>query len=342
MAESSRGLRPRSGVDRIQEISFSFGPQRILTAGLQLGVFSIIAGGRNSAAAIAEAAGASPRGMAMLLDALVGIELLTKSASAYELTPDSARYLVRESADYAGALLESDMQWEAWGHLADSVSSGKPWRSASESEHAQKFFPILIRTLHVTNRDLAHRLAAALVPHGSRHGLRVLDIGCGSAVWSIAIAELDPQAQVTALDFPVVLESTREFLAREGVLDQYEFLPGNFHSAEFESSRYDLVVLGNIVHGESPEQARELFRRIQHALEPGGRLAIIDMLPNDDRTGPPFPLMFALTMLLNTDDGGTYTLAEYRAWLNDARFAQVETVEIGSHSPVIVATKALP
>jgi 2-polyprenyl-3-methyl-5-hydroxy-6-metoxy-1,4-benzoquinol methylase len=341
MAEPSLSRRPISGIDRIREMNFSYGPQRALAAGVQLGVFSTLAGGPKTAAAIAGAAGASERGMTMLLDALVALELLGKKGDRYELTADSARYLVRGSPDYAGAMLENDMLWEAWGHLAESVRSGKPWRSANHRELAEKFFPILIRTLHVFNRDMARRLAAALVPHETVRGLRVLDIGCGSAVWSIAIAERDLEAQVTALDLPAVLETTREYLAREGVLDQYELRPGDLHSAELEPSRYDLVLLGNIVHGESPEQSRELFRRIHKALEPGGRIAIIDMVPNDERTGPPFPLLFALNMLLNTDGGGTYTLAEYSEWLKEAGFAKVETVDIAAHSPAIVATKAL-
>ena len=66
---------------------------------------------------------------------------------------------------------------------------------------------------------------------------------------------------------------------------------------------------------------------------------MIDMVPNDERTGPPFPVIFALNMLVHTAEGDTYTLAEYRAWLQEAGFAKVETADIGSHSPLIVASK---
>jgi len=70
-----------------------------------------------------------------------------------------------------------------------------------------------------------------------------------------------------------------------------------------------------------------------------GRVAIIDLLPNDDRTGPPFPVFFALNMLLNTEEGDTYTLAQYTEWLQEAGFARVETADIGSHSPLIIGWK---
>ena len=64
------------------------------------------------------------------------------------------------------------------------------------------------------------------------------------------------------------------------------------------------------------------------------------MVPNDQRTGPPFPVMFALTMLVNTGEGDVYTLAQYTEWLHAAGFPSVEAHDIGSHSPLIVGQKA--
>jgi hypothetical protein len=74
-------------------------------------------------------------------------------------------------------------------------------------------------------------------------------------------------------------------------------------------------------------------------LRPGGRVVVIDMIPNEERTGPPFALFFALNMLVNTETGGTYTVGEYTDWLKDAGFARVETAEIGFHSPLVIAHK---
>lgn len=63
------------------------------------------------------------------------------------------------------------------------------------------------------------------------------------------------------------------------------------------------------------------------------------MLPNEERTGPPFPVMFAINMLLHCD-GDTYTFGEYRNWLREAGFTGAEAYDTHrSHSPVIIATK---
>jgi ubiquinone/menaquinone biosynthesis C-methylase UbiE len=339
VAAPHSSTRPLPGPQRLQQMHFSFAAERILSASLQLDVFSLIAAGRQSAAEIAAAAHASERGTRMLLDALVAFELLAKRDGLYELTGDAERYLVKGSPEYMGAMLETNHMWEQWGRLAEIVRQGKSSRTINQQEVAEEFFPILIRSLHITNREPARRLAAHLVRPGEKAGLRILDIGCGSGIWSLTVAAADSQARVSALDFPKVLETTRQFVAAESLSDRYEFLRGDFRTFHFPERKFDLAILGNIVHGENETQARRLFADLHRTLDSGGRLAIIDMIPNDERTGPPFALIFALNMLVHSDEGDTYTLSQYRRWLADAGFAAIETADIASHSPAIIATK---
>ena len=169
----------------------------------------------------------------------------------------------------------------------------------------------------------------------------MLDVGCGSGVWGIAIAEVDAEARVTAQDLPKVLEQTRTYLERHGVAKHYDYLPGDLHKVNFPAGMFDLVILGHIVHGESQLAAQELFKRIHPALKSGGRLAIIDMIPNDERSAPPFPLIFALNMLVHTDTGDTYTFAEYKKWLTASGFSGVEMADFGDRSGIaaIIAQK---
>lgn len=334
---------PQQGFDvqRLLQLHFSFAPARVLTAALQLKTFSHIAAGQETAPAIARAAGASDRGTRMLLDMLTALQLLNKEDGRYALPPFTARYLVHESPDYLGFIMESDALWDAWSHLTDCVRTGRPYRPVNQQRQAEEFFPALVRGLHVTNREPARRLAEALGAGHEHRGLRALDVACGSGVWGIAVAEADPEARITAQDFPGVLDLTRKFLDKHGVTGRYDFLPGDLKNADLGESHYDLALLGNIVHSEGESSSRDLFRRLHRALKPHGRVAILDMIPNDDRTAPPFPLTFALNMLVNTDEGDTYTLAQFRAWLGEAGFARIETVDIGSHSPAIVATRAV-
>ena len=275
----------------------------------------------------------------MLLDALVPLGLLAKGNHRYGLTPLASRYLVRKSPDYLGSFFESDGLWESWGQLEEVIRTGKPAFRVEQQGLAEQFFPVLVRTLHVLQRERARIAAHAISSESRRKGLRVVDVACGSGVWGIPYAEAGRSTRVTAQDFPAILKVTRQYLKRHGVLSQYDFLPGDLNAVEFDVSRYDLAILGNIVHSEGERSSRSLFQRLRRALVPGGRIVIVDMIPNDDRTGPAFPVFFALNMLVNTECGDTYTLAEYTRWLKEAGFARVATKDIGSHSPLIIGTR---
>jgi ubiquinone/menaquinone biosynthesis C-methylase UbiE len=325
----------------LMQMSFSYAASRILSTAVQLDVFSKIAAGAQTAAEIARATNASERGTRMLLDALRGFELLAKHKDAYALSPMAAKFLVRDSPDYVGAMLEDDSHWEGWSKLAEAVRTGKPMHAVFDPAEAERFFSVLTRSLHVQNRLPSQRLAKTLGVGTKHQGLRVLDVGCGSGVWGIAIAEADSQARVIAQDLPKVLEQTRKYLERHKVTSQYDFLPGDLHKVALPAGEYDVALLGHIVHGESAAVARDLFKRLYQALKPGGRLAIIDMIPNDERSGPPFPLIFALNMLVHTDAGDTYTFNEYRDWLREAGFSSVEMADFGDRSGVaaIIAQK---
>ncbi|MGH9786742.1 MAG: methyltransferase, partial [Terriglobia bacterium] len=241
-----------------------------------------------------------------------------------------------------GLLMEQDDLWESWGHLTEVVRTGEPLHRVEAQELAEQFFPILVQTLHVLHRDRARSMAEALGIGNAQQnqqkmtGLRAMDVACGSGVWGIAVAEADPEARITAQDFPAMLAVTRNYLKRHGVERQFDFLPGDLKTADFGREQYDLALLGNILHSEGEESSRNLLRRLHAAIRPGGRVVIIEFLPNDARTGPPFPVFFALNMLLNTERGNTFTFAEYTRWLRDAGFTRVETADIGSHSPLVI------
>jgi ubiquinone/menaquinone biosynthesis C-methylase UbiE len=339
MASTQLGAGAALDPQLLMQMWFGFAPAYVRRAAVQLNVFSQIAAGNGTAAEVARAAQATERGTRMLLDSLVALELLTKAEGRYDLAPLAAEFLVRGRPNYVAGVLEIDHELASWGGLVESIRSGKPQQSVNQQAEAERFFQVLVRSLHVVHREQGRRLAEALGAGRTPRGLRVLDLGCGSSVWGIAFAEADSRTRVTAQDFPGLLTLTREYAQRHGVEKQYDYLPGELSEVDCGENRFDLAILGHIVHAEGERSSRALFRRVHRALKPGGRVVILDMVPNDERTGPPFPLFFALNMLVLTSEGDTYTLAEYTRWLNEAGFARVETVDIGTHSPAIVAAR---
>jgi len=160
-------------------------------------------------------------------------------------------------------------------------------------------------------------------------------------VWSIALAEAaGPAVRVIAQDLPGVLELTREYLRLHGVESQYGFLPGDQRQVDFGRERFDLAILARYVHELGAEAACDLFRRVFRSLRPGGRIAVADWMPNEERTGPPGPLLYALRMLLHTEEGNAHTAGDYKRWLAQAGFRDLQLVtSVGSDVPLVLATR---
>ena len=61
---------------------------------------------------------------------------------------------------------------------------------------------------------------------------------------------------------------------------------------------------------------------------------------NNDKTGSLMPLLFALNMLLNTDEGDVFKTTEIKLWIVNAGFWHVEILDKApSVSPLILAFK---
>ena len=168
--------------------------------------------------------------------------------------------------------------------------------------------------------------------------LKVLDIAAGSGVWGIGVAQKTPGARITAVDFPRVLDVTKLVCERHGLSERLTCIAGDVLQADYGTG-YDVAILGHILHSEGESRSKQLISKVFDALVPGGTVAIAEMIPNDDRLGPLFPLIFAVNMLVNTDDGDTFTFAEMSAWLRAAGFVNPRLLEVPSSSPLILATK---
>jgi len=307
---------------------------------VELDVFTRLAAGKRTAKEIAAAAGASLRGLTILLDALVGMGHLRKSGSRYFLSPAAAAFLDRRKKAYIGATAQAaQLTQELWTHLTESVKTGRPYQAVDGLENAKDFFPKLVAAIFPGNYAAA-REAAASLPHKVRRKIRkILDVAAGSAAWSLAFAQAIPEARVTALDLPETTRITRQFVEKFGLAGRYEYQERDMREGDFGRDTYDLVILGHIIHSEGEAGGKALIQKSYEALRKGGMLLIAEYIPNDARTAPAVPLLFALNMLLHTEHGDVYTLGEYRAWLKAAGFRKVTTLPVPAPSPLIFATK---
>lgn len=326
--------------ERLMQMGWAFVPPLILAAGIRNGIFDALADGEKSVADIGALTANSERGLTALLNALAGIGLLTRKDGRYGLTPESAAFLVRNRPRYIGGYFQfvAGEGLQRWMRLPEAVRTGQSPAPLNQEGVGSPFFRDFVEDLFSVNYPAARTLGQELRLGEAGEAARVLDLGAGSGVWGIALAQLSPNIRVAAVDWPDVLEITRRVVARYGLTERYEFRPGDLLEADFGSG-YDLATIGHILHSEGEERSRRLLKKTYEALAPGGRIAIADFLVNDDRSGPVQPLFFALNMLVNTDTGSTYSFEEISAWLAAAGFTGMHTLAAPSPSPLILARR---
>ena len=117
----------------------------------------------------------------------------------------------------------------------------------------------------------------------------VCDVGAGTGYFALRLAKL--AAQVYAVDVePQLLSLLRDRVASAGLHNVTPVL-GLPHDPMIPAAACDLVLVVNVFH-HVPEKAAYL-RRLQAALRPGGRLAIIDFHKRELPVGPPVDHKFA-------------------------------------------------
>jgi 3-hydroxy-5-methyl-1-naphthoate 3-O-methyltransferase len=326
--------------ERIMQMAWGYAPPLVLEAALSNRVFDSLDAGPKTVAEVARETGASERGLRAIMNALVGMELLAREGERYALTPESAAFLVSGKPGFHGGLLHhmSHTIIPSWLGLSDTVRTGRPSRPVNTEAGGAEFFRDFVEALFPMGYPGARALAEHLGVERAVEPVRVLDLAAGSGVWGSALAQRGENVRVTAVDWPEVIPVTRRVAERFGLGERFRFLEGDIQQVDFGGG-YRIATLGHILHSEGEARSRALLRRVAEALEPGGTIAIAEMIPNDDRTGPLQPLIFAVNMLANTEAGDTFTFAEMSGWLREAGFEEPRLLEAPAPSPLLLATR---
>ncbi len=305
-----------------------------LKGAIDLELFTAIGEGNQTASALADTCKAQERGVRILCDYLVIVGFLTKKGNEYNLTPESAMFLDKRSPAYMGGITQfmlSPMLTEGFKDIAAAVRKGGtviPDDGAISPEN-----PIWVDFAHAMMpmmfmpAQLLAKLVGDNVPLPPDRKLKVLDIAAGHGVFGIALAQSNPNVEVTALDWGSVLEVAEENAQRMGVADRYRLLKGSAFDVEY-GSNYDIILLTNFLHHFDPDTCENLLRKVYAALAEKGCAVTVEFVPNEDRVTPPATAVFSLMMLGLTPKGDAYTFSELQRMFTNAGFARNEIHEL--------------
>ena len=210
--------------ERILQFVWAFAPPLAIEAAIRHRVFDVLAKQPMSIAELAQATGASTRGLSAIADLLVGFALLTRDDEGrYALTPESDAFLVSHKPSFMGGIFRhmSSQLLPNWLHLSDIVGSGKPATAVNSIAEGAPFFAEFVEDILPLSYPSAHMLADALNLAQATGPVSVLDLASGSGVWGIALAQASPHVTVHAVDWPDVLPVTRRVAERFGVGERF-------------------------------------------------------------------------------------------------------------------------
>jgi SAM-dependent methyltransferase len=310
--------------DDLREAITAYRLPRVLIAALELNLFTAIGTASWTMPDLARAMKVSERGLAILCRNLAMAGLLKKKGEIYRNSRLSATALNAQHPAYRGDYLRLiTSHWADWGRLLESVKTGLPLDrdEPDDPDYRRRF----TWAMHHRTLETAPKIAAQIDLRGAR---TLLDLGGGPGTYAMAFLARNPLLRATVCDRPAALDVAKEIASTHKACARLSYLPLDL-LAETIPGTYDVIWYSNVLHIYSPEDNQAVFRRAVAALNPGGRLLIQDAFLHD-REGlfPEEASLFAVSMLLFTERGNTYTAAETKAWLANAGFERIKALRM--------------
>ncbi len=296
----------------------SNGAAHVYRESLKSGILDALASGPKTAAELADACETDPRATSLVLQTLAAMGVVKDDGTTWSLTFLAMGLL-------GGGYRELGDQY--WAHLPGLLKTGEPWIRMDDASQSEAHYQSQAAALAWMLAPAAEAAAQALAIAERLKSPAILDVGAGSAIWSLTMARHNPGATVTAIDWPAVLRVAEEGARDSGLADRFSTIAGNYHEVDFPPASYDLAILGNVTHLETPDGNRSLLAKTHGALRPGGRIVIFDVFPGRPE-GDLNRTLYALGLALRTESGTVYSPQELESFLVECGFGSTELVNL--------------
>ncbi|TKB75670.1 MAG: methyltransferase [Nitrospira sp.] len=297
---------------------------RVLIAAIELDLFTAIGTDTWAISDLAREMKVSERGLAILCRNLAMAGLLKKQAETYRNSRLGATALNASHPAYRGDYLRLiTSHWTDWGRLLESVKTGLPLDhdEPDDPDYRRRF----TWAMHHRTLETAPKIAAQIDLRGAR---TLLDLGGGPGTYAMAFLAKNPTLRATVCDRPAALDVAKEIASTHKAGVRLSYLPLDVMVEDIPGA-YDVIWYSNVLHIYSPQDNQMLFRRMLASLNPGGRLLIQDAFLHDkEGLFPEEASLFAVSMLLFTEKGNTYSAAETKAWLTEAGFGRIKVLKM--------------
>jgi ubiquinone/menaquinone biosynthesis C-methylase UbiE len=314
-----------------------FQPAKIFLTANDLDLFTHLHQER-SAAELAALLEVQERGLKILLDALVAMDLLTKQNGRYGNGALAQTYLSGDAA-YRGHIFKHLHHcWSAWNELESVLRRGHQAKTMEQEflEDSAYWNHVFISAMDDVTWELAPQVVAQLDLHEAGC---LMDLGGGPGTYAAAFLEQFPQLrEVRLFDLPQTLKVAREKLAARGLLDRVQLVSGDCTRDELGQG-LDAVWISQLLHSQDDDSCRQILGKVFRALNPGGQVLIHEFFLDEERTSPLRPAIFSVHMLVMTEGGRSYSHGEAAGWLKDLGFENVAWRRVSDDTGVVMGRK---
>lgn len=315
--------------EKLTSLSGSYWQVCSIHASVKLGIFTAISDSTKSASEVAAKINSESRATSMLLDACTSLGLLTKLDGKYMNTEFSRNFLCSDKPSYMGhIIMHHHYIMDSWVRLDEAVKSGNPVRDRLGHKEDEKLESFLMGMFNMASR--LGPVISDLIDLSKCRNL--LDLGGGPGTYAIHFCLKNSNLSATVFDMPTTRPFAEKTISRFEMNERIDFEAGNFLSDHLPTG-FDAVWMSHILHGESPSACRELVKKASKSLNEGGLLIIHEFILENNRTEPVFPALFSLNMLLGTDGGQSYSVAELQDMLINAGISEIQRIRLPEPNP---------
>lgn len=333
---------PNPGI--VMEHNLKFVQSKALQIAVDLDVFSDLSGKSKKSSEVAKSLGVNANAIEQLMDVLVMMDILNKDNGKYGNTATAETFLVKGKSSYLGPLIqvgkrimnlyENGCQIVKDGgpnNQTDNQDDNENVNDATDSNESKSF----AYAMHGIAIGVAKQLSDAIDLSDRK---LLLDIGGGVGSHSIYFAAANPQLRATVFEMSRVVPLAKEIINKNNMADRISVVAGNWNDGDFQKG-HDVILMSQILHMEKTEKAKELLRKAYEALPNDGLLIVMEFLMNANKTGPWFPVIFNLNMLIEHGTQG-FSGEELKEFIKGAGFSDLQEIPLKGPQSVITARKS--
>lgn len=287
----------------------------LIRSAREVGLFDALRDGQKTADALCASLSLSEGTAALLLDALLAVGVIEKYEEDYALS----------RASHLLCQYDEDLGDQTWQRLTGRLKGkGQPadlstgdffdHNAATQWIHT----PAAMQAAEMLNIGGEDEIAGQAIV-----GAAIADLGCGSAVWSCAMAHRDKDATVTAVDHAAALAAANSTAASIELSDRFTPIEGDPLDVDLPADHFDIVLLAQRLSALADDQASQLIARAVRIAKPGGRVVVIDLFRSPQQPTASEAVQ-ALILELETPSGHVRQLKDFQVALADAGLEQIQ------------------